>query len=312
MSGSLRFLLLTVAITLSSVAFAQDGPPLAVTVREDRLELRRGPIRIAEYVFRDPRILRPYFGNVLTPGGIPVTRSHPPAPDRDATDHAENHPGVWLGFGDLQGVDFWRNKGRIDHVRFLVEPTVRGSELTFTTLSSLKTPANQELCELTSQFTATVQPEFWTLVWDATFRSEQELVFGDQEEMGFGARVATPLTETKGGTLVNSRGQITAAKTWGQPAAWCDYSASAAGQLAGITLIGDPGNFRESWWHNRDYGVFVANPFGRAAMKQGAPSRHVVPRGTPFRIRFAAFFHEGFTFDPATEYAAFVKRTRPR
>ena len=24
-----------------------------------------------------------------------------------------------------------------------------------------------------------------------------------------------------------------------------------------------PSNFRTSWWHNRDYGVFVANPFGR-------------------------------------------------
>jgi hypothetical protein len=55
----------------------------------------------------------------------------------------------------------------------------------------------------------------------------------------------------------------------------------------GITLMPAPTNFRESWWHNRDYGVFVANPFGRAAMKQGAASRIDVKKGEVFRIGFS-------------------------
>ncbi len=70
-------------------------------------------------------------------------------------------------------------------------------------------------------------------------------------------------------------------------------------------------NFRESWWHNRDYGVFVANPFGRAAMKQGEPSSITVKQGESFRIIFGAFVHDGITIDSATEYSEFEKIATP-
>ena len=59
----------------------------------------------------------------------------------------------------------------------------------------------------------------WLLVWSAEFLADQrEIVFGNQEEMGFGARVATPFTENNGGTLRSSTGKKTAKDTWGQPA----------------------------------------------------------------------------------------------
>ena len=121
----------------------------------------------------------------------------------------------------------------------------------------------------------TRRPVGWLLVWDATFTAtEQELVFGDQEEMGFGARVASECTEKNGGALLNSSGAKTAKATWGKPAAWCDYSGTKDGRRVGITLMPGPKNFRESWWHNRDSRkFFVANPFGRAAMGQGPRAR---------------------------------------
>jgi hypothetical protein len=55
----------------------------------------------------------------------------------------------------------------------------------------------------------------------------------------------------------------------------------------------DPPNFRPAWWHNRDYGLMVANPFGQEAMKQGAKSRVRVQRGESFRLRFGAVIHQG-------------------
>ena len=64
-------------------------------------------------------------------------------------------------------------------------------------------------------------------------------------------------------------------------------------------------NFRESWWHNRDYGVFVANPFGRAAMKQGEQSAVTVKSGESLRITFGALMHNGINIDAAAEYAEF-------
>jgi hypothetical protein len=130
------------------------------------------------------------------------------------------------------------------------------------------------------------------LVWEPDFQAgDFGLNFGDQEEMGFGARVATPITEKNGGVITSSSGLKTAKNTWGQPAEWCDYSGSVNGQRVGITLKADPANFRPSWWHNRDYGLMVANPFGRKAMNQGEPSRVVVKKGERLRLRFGALLH---------------------
>ncbi len=150
------------------------------------------------------------------------------------------------------------------------------------------------------------------LIWDATFHTDKrDIAFGDQEEMGFGARVATPMTEKNGGRIVNSNGLQTAAKTWGQPAKWCDYAGTVGDLQGGITLMAAPTNFRESWWHNRDYGVFVANPFGRAAMKQGEQSLVTVKSGESLRITFGALMHNGINIDTAAEYAEFEELQKP-
>jgi putative heme-binding domain-containing protein len=102
------------------------SPGFAWELEPNRLSILHAGRRLTDYVFGDPHILRPYFQNVRAPGGVQVTRTHPPAPG-DAADHATMHPGVWLAFGDVNGEDFCRNKARIDHVAFITEPTlIRG------------------------------------------------------------------------------------------------------------------------------------------------------------------------------------------
>ena len=294
-----------------ATSIAATKPRFSANEQPDRLVLFLDGQRIADYVFADTKTLRPYFSQVCTVSGLQVTRNHPPQPGLDATDHDTMHPGIWLGFGDLSGQDFWRNRGRIEHLRFVEPPRADGNQLHFTTESRMLTSAGEQLSSLTSRYTLYALPASWRLDWDATFRSEQnDFQFGDQEEMGFAARVATPLTEKNGGRITSSTGRHTAAATWGQPAAWCDYAGKIEGKSVGIMLIPSPSNFRPSWWHNRDYGVFVANPFGRAAMKQGPPSMVRVPKGEPFRLAFTAIIHEGDDFQSARAYDSVVKSTR--
>lgn len=277
----------------------------------NRLVISHDGQAVAEFVFQDEKIARPYFANVHAPGGSQVTRNHPPVAGTDAMDHDTMHPGIWLAFGDINGADFWRNKGRIEHVRFTEPPAARDGRLTFATECRLRSAEGRTLCSLTNRFTLTAPSNAWLLVWDAAFRSEDgDFSFGDQEEMGFGARVATAITEKNGGLITSSTGQKTAKATWGQPADWCDYSGVAAGRPIGLTLMADPRNFRPSWWHNRDYGVFVANPFGREAMKQGAKSAVTIKRGEDFRLRFGAAIHRGAEFSPAVAYREFLESTQ--
>lgn len=263
---------------------------------------------MAEFVFKDDKVRRPYFSSLSLPRGLQVTRNHPPIESADATDHDTMHPGVWLAFGDISGNDFWRNKAHIEHVRFATEPRFEAERLSFTTECYLKTNEGKPLCLLNNHITLAVRPAGWLLIWDATFQAtSQTITFGDQEEMGFGARVATPIIEKNGGRILNSAGQRTAKQTWGQPAVWCDYSGKLGDKSAGITLMASPRNFRQSWWHNRDYGLMVANPFGREAMKQGEKSSIEVPKGQSLQVCFGALIHDGIDVDFAAEFDGFAK-----
>lgn len=290
-------------LTCLAIVAVLVGQPIAVqaadrdfafTQTSNRIAITCGDQPVAEFVFWDEKILRPYFANLHTLDGRQVTRNHPPLPGQDAMDHDTMHPGLWLAFGDISGQDFWRNKARIEHVRFTEPPKLAKGRLTFATESLLHATNGVIVCSLTNRFALTQLTNAWLLVWDATFRSEQgDFTFGDQEEMGFGARVATAITEKNGGIITSSSGLKSAKNTWGQPAEWCDYSGTMAGQQFGIMLMTDPMNFRPSWWHNRDYGLLVANPFGRAAMKHGDKSTVTVKRGESFQLRFGAVIHSG-------------------
>jgi len=292
------------------VVLAEAGQ-FAVRQVPDRLFITCEGQPVAEFVFKDGRILRPYFANLRAPGGYKVTRNHPPVAGQDATDHDTMHPGLWLAFGDINGQDFWRNKARIEHVRFAAAPKAAGGRLTFATECRLLATNGAPVCTVTSRLTLADLTNAWMLIWDATFLADSGgITFGDQEEMGFGVRIATGITEKDGGLITSSRGQKTANHTWGQSAEWCDCSGSVDGRQLGIMIMPDPANFRPSWWHNRDYGLMVANPFGRQAMKQGDRSAVTVRRGDSFRLRFGAAIHQGNGAQPVLLYESFLKDRR--
>lgn len=284
---------------------ARPASGFQVDEQDQRLRISLAGQSIVDFVFRDDKIRRPYFANARLTDGTRITRTHPPVHGVDAVDHDTMHPGIWLGLGDVNGHDFWRNRASMEHVRFVTAPKVADGKVTFATECRLVGNAGERLGTMTNEFQLVARHTGWLLVWSAVFRADQQaLAFGDQEEMGFGARVATPFTEKNGGLIRSETGKQTAKETWGQSAAWCDYSGrTPAG--GGVLLMASPDNFRPSWWHNRDYGVFVANPFGRKAMKQGDTSTVAVAPGESLRITFGALVHDQREQDCAAEFAVF-------
>ncbi|MBM4075768.1 MAG: hypothetical protein FJ267_09015, partial [Planctomycetes bacterium] len=76
----------------------------------------------AIYVWNDPKTTRPYFKQVHAAGGeVQITRNHPPGLG-DIPDHETFHPGIWWGFGDVGGNDYWRMKAKIIGGNFIEEP----------------------------------------------------------------------------------------------------------------------------------------------------------------------------------------------
>ncbi len=291
----------------ASVDSGSSKKTFEVERQKKQLHISLGGKPIVEFVFRDDKILRPYFSNARLQNGLKVTRNHPPVEGVDELDHANLHPGIWLAFGDINGDDFWRNKAAMEHIRFISDPVVKNEQLRFATECRLKKSDGKPLCLLTNKYVLTARPNGWLLIWSAEFHADKQMVvLGDQEEMGFGARMATAFTEKNGGLIRSSTGKQTAKKTWGQLANWCDYS-GADPNSGGIMLMASPKNFRESWWHNRNYGAFVSNPFGRKAMKQGEVSSISIAPGKTLRITFGALIHDHRAFNAEAEYEGFKK-----
>jgi hypothetical protein len=288
-------------LTAMTLMQATNGPAAELSSSDKNItfESRDGAVVIScggqpvgEYVYRDEKVPRPYFARLRAPGGLQVTRNQPPIAGQDATDHEFLHPGVWLAFADVSGQDSWRNLAPIRHERFTESPAVRDGHLAFATECRMLTTNSQPLCTLLSRVTVAAQPAGHLLIWDTTFvADDRDIAFGDQEEMGWGVRVATAITEKNGGLITTSTGGKTAKATWGKAFDWCDYSGVIGDRRVGVTLMADPANFRPSWWHNRDYGLMVANPFGRSSMKQGDVSRVEVKQGEKLRLRFGVLLH---------------------
>ena len=177
----------------------------------------------------------------------------------------------------------------------------------------LSSDGTRTVCEEVCRYTFEAREESYLIDWDSTFSSnEADFYFGDQEEMGLGVRVATDLREAGGtGRILNSAAARGAKTTWGKPASWCDYSGTS-GDRVGVTIMTSPDNYRPSWWHNRDYGLSVANLFGREAMRQGPPSKIVVKRGEKFRLRYGVLLHVSreSPFDPGEQYQRYVDALR--
>jgi hypothetical protein len=278
---------------VAAPAQAGDLPKVGFAEKAGRLQITVGGATMAEFVYQDEKVSRPYFAHLRAPGGIQVTRNFPPIAGKDPTDHATFHPGLWLAFGDLGGADNWRLKAPVKHVEFIDKPKSGPGKGTFSVKNHyFGNDGKTIVCTETARYTLLVRPAGYLLLWHSQFRADHgELTFGDQEEMGLGVRVATTLIAKNGGVIRASTGETTEKQVRGKSAPWCDYSGVVDGKRVGVMLMNDPKNFRPSWYHARDYGLLVANPFGQKSLTGGAASRVIVKQGETLSLRFGVFLY---------------------
>lgn len=268
-------------------------PPWSLKKESGKLILKERNQTIAVFHYQDPKCLRPFFSQATTVTGKQVTRNYPPVSGLDSEDHASMHGGIWLGFGDINSEDFWRNKGRIAHKRFLKEPSASASGITFQCEDDLIDSKGSSIGSIQQSYSLSRLELGYCLVWTATLKADTvPLVLGDQEEMGLGVRVATELTEKNGGVITSSQGAKSAQETWGKIAEWVDYSRVKDGRRIGVVLIPDAENFKPSWFHNRDYGLMVANSFGNKAFTGGIPSVVRIEANQSLTLRYRIYWYE--------------------
>ena len=301
------FFALLIPSASGEVSFQREDNRLKITV-DGRL--------FAWYVWDDPATTRPYFKEIHAAGGeVQVTRNHPPG-QGDFDDHPTYHPGLWWGFGDVGGNDYWRMKARIIGGEFLGEP-IGGEDRGFFAVRNrlLKNGSDETFCEQICRYTILRRPQGILIFCETVLRRDSgDFWLGDQEEMGLALRVATPIAvaSNKGGRILNGNGSVNLEEIRTKQSDWCDYSGPIAGRHGGMLVMNDPDNFRRPWWHAVDTGLLIANPLGESELNgRGKQRENVLVRaGEPFRLRYGVLVHledHAASFDPAKAYGDFLE-----
>jgi hypothetical protein len=302
------------------VAAAQKDAKVNFVEGDGRVAIVIDGMPVALYCYKDDATLRPYFAHVRTLDGIQVTRNHPPIAGHDLPDHDTLHPGIWLAFGNINGFDYWRNKAPVKHSSFLEPPTADNATGSFRVCNEYLDPTDPShiVCKETTRYTFAPSGSGYFILFDIVFTSDSPFTFGDQEEMGLGIRMATPLRvgETGiekvppgNGMITNSAGAVNEKAMWGDAADWCDFTGAIAGQKVGATIYTHPANIRKSRFHARDYGMLTANAFAQGSFGKGEKLETTIQPGQELRLRYAIFIHSHpatKAVDPAAAYQEYL------
>lgn len=245
---------------------------------------------------------RPIFFPVLGPGQVPMTRSYPMKKVAgEASDHP-HHKSIWFAHGAVNGVDFWKEDGSIQHVSFDAFDPASG----FTVTDHWLDPASKEpLLVVTGKFEFGANPSArWIDFEYVLMAPEKEVLLGDTKEGTFAIRTHPDLrlnaNEKQGVKVVFGNARNSAGDTgkpiWGKPAKWVDYFGEVDGQKVGIAMFDHPANLRHpTTWHAREYGLVAANRFGYHYFKkqEKGAGDYVLKPGQPLKLRYRIVFYQG-------------------
>jgi hypothetical protein len=281
---------LATAVAAESVVELTPGP--------DVVEVKIDGEPFAVYHFGDD-LPKPFFSPVYGPEEIVLSR-----PLEKPKDHP-HHKGIWVSVDEVNGVDFWAEKGKIDNVSVELLAAAGNPAL----LKVVNHWLGSDGAPVVTETTVIGIHANRLLTYDITFTAgAAPVTFGDTKEGLFGFRMVDPLREREGGHVVNAEGLEGTAACWGKNSNWVDYYGEVEGQTVGVAIFDHPQNFRPSRYHVRDYGLFSISPFGEGAYTSGQKpaDEPVVMPGASLRLRYGIYFHAGDT--AAGDVAGVYKR----
>lgn len=264
--------------------------------KEDCVDVLWNGKVVAEYCFADENVSHPYWRKLLTLSGELLTRNHPPVAGIDADDHVGIHTGAWLSFGDVSGHDFWRLKAKVEQTNLKILPSKATGQAEFEVTNQWRSAGGRSLVlQEKTVFKFRAVGNGYLIDWDTELTSmDADVVFGEQEEMGLGIRMAASIAVDKnlGGRLLDSEGRRNGKAIWGKSADWCDYAGIIHGKWCGITVLVDADAGRACRCHARDYGFLALNPFSTKVFTGGEATPFRLAKGESVRLRFGLYIHE--------------------
>ncbi|MEX2403051.1 MAG: PmoA family protein [Balneolales bacterium] len=272
-------------------ATVKDGPAIEddyinLVVKEDqsKVDVYFGGELFTSYLYSGS-YKKPVLYPLNTVNGTPVTRGYPLAP---RVGEQEDHPhqfGLWLNYGDVNGLDFWNNSDArpaenrsqygtiyhkaIDHIHSGDDQ----GELSVT--MEWQGPDGEVLLEENTTFIFRETEHTRSVDRKTTLHAvNQEVSLKDNKEGMIGIRMARELEhpDQNGdatGMYKSSEG-LSGNDVWGTRAKWMNLSGRINDENVSVAILDHPDNVGyPTYWHARGYGLFAANPLGMKEMSGG-------------------------------------------
>ncbi|HLT06165.1 MAG TPA: PmoA family protein [Cyclobacteriaceae bacterium] len=302
----LLYLMLSVALSVG--AAASGGDP--------SVEIRKGKAKGQVDIFFDgtlftsfiqPKgVTKPVLWPVISSKGYAVTRSYPlKSVSGERTDHP-HHIGIWLTYGDVNGIDYWNNSDAVPAEKKsqygdivsqgIISMTASGSEGKLVVKNQWTDNGEAVLDEITT-FTFINRGEIRIIDRETRLIALKDVLFEDNKEGMIGMRMASELEMPSNSpvTLTDAHGMATTIKgvnerasgnyrsseglqgedVWGTRGAWMTLSGNFNKDKVTVAMIDHPSNpGYPTYWHARGYGLYAANPLGQKALSDGQEELH--------------------------------------
>jgi len=301
-----KALLLFAVLSSSSLLYGQSSKmaiDLKVNDAEKKVDIMVDGKLFTSYIY-PTNVKKPVLWPVMSPAGNMLTRSFPLInKEGDRSDHP-HHVGIWLNYGDVNGLDFWNNSEAISPEKrsgygSIFHKTIEKAEsgkgkATLVTTAEWKSPDNITMLEEETSFEFQAMENVRIIDRTTTLKAViDEVKFTDNKEGMFAIRVARELElpSEKPTDLVDSHGVVTRVEkmdntyvkgnyrsadgvegkeVWGTRCRWMKLASEIKGEAVSLVIIDYPENVGyPTYWHARDYGLFAANTLGQKVFSNG-------------------------------------------
>ncbi len=249
---------------------------------------------------------KPVLYPLITDEGIVVTRGFPldPLPG-ERVDHP-HHAGLWFNYGNANGFDFWNNSDAIKPENRAMMGTIAFKKVVSTKSgpdsgelvveSTWITGKDESILDQVTRCVFERRSHARVIDYQVTLRALDRVVFKDDKEGVLGLRVARWLEspDEKGGVFMDANGKATKVSAsdtkdatgvyltsegikgpavWSTRGRWCSLSGHTGSHPSTVVIFDNPENpGYPTYWHARGYGLFAANPLGRAIFDSTKPA----------------------------------------
>ena len=331
-----QLLILTTCLSaaIAIMAFtAKDAPQskrfaIVENKADKRLDVTIDGKPFTAYIYPDD-LKKPVLYPLRTTDGAFVTRGWPldPRPG-ERVDHP-HHVGMWLNYGDVNGLDFWNNSAAIPE-----EKRNRYGTVKHRSVNKIQSGDDKAVLEITADwqkpngenllredtrfiFSGTENTRMVERITTLTALNE-DVAFKDNKEGVIGIRLARELEHpsNKPEVFTDGSGKATAVPrldnegvtgkyrssegmegdaAWGTRGKWMNLNGVIDSRPVSLVILDHPKNVGfPTYWHARGYGLFAANPLGQKEFSKGKEALDFkLPAGKSVTFRYKVLIHSG-------------------